>query len=191
MKEFLPEIKEMTAVLKKGGVIVYPTDTIWGIGCDATSPEAIRKIVEIKKRGEEKNFIVLLDSEARLHTYVSQIPEQAWSLIEYAEKPLTIIFDGARNLPDELIAEDGSIAIRVTKDEFCKYLIGAMNKPIVSTSANISGQPSPASFREISPDILNAADHVAKWRREEEKMPNAPSTIIRLRLNGQIEFIRR
>jgi L-threonylcarbamoyladenylate synthase len=190
MKEFLPEIKEITPILKKSGVILYPTDTIWGIGCDATSAEGINKIIEIKNRPEEKNFIVLLESESRLPTYVKEIPEQAWSLIEFSEKPLTIIYEGARNLPDELIAADGSIAIRVTKDEFCQYLIGALNKPIVSTSANISGQPSPKSFADIQPEILNSVDYVAKWRRN-DRSNQTPSTIIRLRKNGQIEFIRR
>ncbi len=189
-KEFIPEIKEMTNVLKNNGVILYPTDTIWGLGCDATSPEAIQKIIDIKQRSGEKNFIVLLDSESRLQTYVNNVPEQAWSLIEYAEKPLTIIYEGAKNLPPELIAADGSIAIRVTKDDFCKYLIGSLRKPIVSTSANISGQASPASFRDIDPEIVNAVDYTANWRRN-ERMNNPPSTIIRLRTNGEIEFIRR
>ena len=190
MKEFLPEIKEMASVLKKGGVILYPTDTIWGLGCDATSIDGIRKIMQIKQRSEQKNFIVLLDSESRLQTYVKEIPEQAWSLIEYAEKPLTIIYEGARNLPEELIAPDGTIAIRVTRDEFCKYLIGALNKPIVSTSANISGQPSPLSYMDINETIVQSVDYAAKWRRN-EKNNNTPSTIIRLRTSGQIEFIRR
>ena len=189
-KEFISEIREMTNVLKNNGVILYPTDTIWGLGCDATSPEAVQKIINIKKRSSEKNFIVLLDSESRLQTYVEQVPEQAWTLIEFSEKPLTIIYEKAKNLPHELIAEDGSIAIRVTKDDFCKYLIGALRKPIVSTSANFSGQPSPASFRDIDPEIVNGVDYAANWRRR-EKMNNPPSTIIRLRTNGEIEFIRR
>jgi L-threonylcarbamoyladenylate synthase len=190
MKEFLPEIKLLTNALKKDGVILYPTDTIWGLGCDATSPVAIQKIIDIKKRSEEKNFIVLLDSESRLQTYVEKVPEQAWSLIEFSEKPLTIIYDGAKNLPHELIAADGSIAIRVTKDEFCQYIIGSLRRPIVSTSANISGQPSPGSFTQIDEQIINAVDYATNWRRN-ERMINPPSTIIRLRSNGQIEFIRR
>jgi L-threonylcarbamoyladenylate synthase len=190
MKEFLPEIKIIAPLLKKGGIILYPTDTIWGIGCDATSPVAIKKIMEVKKRDEKKSFIVLLDSESRLSTYVEKVPEQAWPLIEFSERPLTIIYDGARNLPSELIAADGSIAIRVTKDEFCRYLIGALNKPIVSTSANISGQPAAASFDDIDKDILDSVDYVAHWRRK-ERITNQPSAIIRLRTNGEIEFIRR
>jgi L-threonylcarbamoyladenylate synthase len=190
MKEFLPEIKIMTPLLKKGGIILYPTDTIWGIGCDATSPSSVKRIMEIKKRNENKSFIVLLDSESRLSTYVEKVPEQAWALIEFDEKPLTIIYDGARNLPPELIAADGSVAIRVTKDEFCRYLIGALNKPIVSTSANISGMPAAASFEDIDPALLSQVDYVASWRRT-ERIKNQPSTIIRLRTNGEIEFIRR
>jgi L-threonylcarbamoyladenylate synthase len=159
MKEFLPEIKVMTTVLKNEGVILYPTDTIWGLGCDATSPLAIKKIIEIKQRTPDKNFILLLDNESRIQSYVTQVPEQAWQLIEYAEKPLTIIYEGARNLPPELIAADGSIAIRITRDEFCKYLIGALRKPLVSTSANKSGQPSPVSYSDIDPEIISSVDY--------------------------------
>jgi L-threonylcarbamoyladenylate synthase len=190
VKEFLPEIKTMTAVLKNNGVILYPTDTIWGLGCDATSEEAVKKIMKIKNRDREKSFILLLDHESRIQSYVNQVPEQAWQLIEYAERPLTIIYEGAKNLPAELIAADGSIAIRVTRDEFCKYLIGALRKPIVSTSANLSGRPSPASFADIDEEIVASVDYAAHWRRS-EKMTAAPSAIIRLRTNGEIEFVRR
>src|SRR5436190_104430 len=129
MKEFAEEAKRTLQVLKNGGIILYPTDTIWGLGCDATNPEAVNKIFDLKKRPSGKNFILLLDHESRLQSYVKEIPNQAWELIEFSEKPLTIIYEGARNLPAEVISEDGTVAIRVTRDEFCKHLIGGIKKP--------------------------------------------------------------
>ena len=190
MKEFLDDVKSAVNVFKKGGIILYPTDTIWGIGCDATNADAVKKIFSLKKRQNEKSFILLLDNESRLASYVKEIPEQAWSLIEYSEKPLTIIYDGAKNLPPVVISEDGSIAIRITKDEFCQYLIGAFRKPIISTSANISGKTAPASFDEIDEEIINGVDYVVKWRQK-EKISSKPSTIISIKSGGQIKFIRK
>jgi L-threonylcarbamoyladenylate synthase len=184
------EVKKTVDVLKRNGIILYPTDTIWGIGGDATRVEVIEKIIALKKRSSEKNFIVLLDEAARLPSYVEDVPEIAWSLIEYATRPLTIIYDKAKNLPEEILAPDGSIAIRITRDEFCKRIIAGLRKPLISTSANLSGERPPATFEEISQDIKKGVDCVVNWRRE-EKSRVQPSTIIRLRGNGEIKFIRR
>ena len=145
-EELKIEIKKSLEVLKSGGLILYPTDTIWGIGCDATNAAAINKVYELKKRSDSKSLILLVENESRILSYVREVPEQAWTLIEFAEKPLTIIYEEAKNLPQEIIASDGSIAIRVTKDEFCKNLLGLFRKPLVSTSANISGDSAPSSF---------------------------------------------
>ena len=183
------EVKKSLAVLKNGRVILYLTDTVWGLGCDATNPEAVRKIYEIKKRADSKTMILLVDLEARLSTYVKEIPEQAWPLIEFTDKPLTIVYDGARNLPPELIAEDGSIAIRVTNDEFCKNLIGVLRKPLVSTSANISGSPTPAIYQEVSEEIRSSVDYVVNWRKD-DRQRHAPSSIIKLQKGGLIQIIR-
>jgi L-threonylcarbamoyladenylate synthase len=183
------EIKKSLAVLKNGGVILYPTDTVWGLGCDATNPEAVKKIYEIKKRADSKTMILMVDLEARLSTYVKEIPEQAWPLIEFTDKPLTIVYDGARNLPPELIAADGSIAIRVTNDEFCKNLIGVLRKPLVSTSANISGSPAPAIYQEVSEEIRSAVDYVVNWRKD-DRQRHQPSSIIKLQKGGLIQIIR-
>ncbi len=183
------EIKKSLAVLKNGGVILYPTDTVWGLGCDATNPEAVKKIYEIKKRADSKTMILLVDLEARLSTYVKEIPEQAWPLIEFTDKPLTIVYDGARNLPPELIAEDGSVAIRVTNDEFCKNLIGVLRKPLVSTSANISGSPAPAIYQEVSEEIRSAVDYIVNWRKD-DRQRHPPSSIIKLQKGGLIQIIR-
>ena len=183
------EIKKALAVLKNGGVILYPTDTIWGLGCDATNVEAVRKIYSIKKRSESKSMILLVDLEARLSTYVKEIPEQAWPLIEFTDKPLTIVYDGARNLPIELIAEDGSIAIRVTNDEFCKNLIGVLRKPLISTSANISGTPAPSIYQEVTEEIRSSVDYVVNWRKD-DRQKHPPSSIIKLQKGGLIQIIR-
>ena len=190
MKEFLEDLKKAVLVIKNNGIILYPTDTIWGIGCDATSVEAIKKIFDLKQRDFSKNFILLLDHESRLASYVKEVPEQAWAMIEYSEKPLTIIYNGAKNLPEELISDDGSIAIRITRDDFCKNLIGALRKPLISTSANISGMPAPSSFYEIQNPIIKGVDYVVNWRQN-EKVISKPSTIISLGTDGQIKFIRQ
>lgn len=183
------EIKKALAVLKNGGVILYPTDTIWGLGCDATNVDAVKKIYSIKKRAESKSMILLVDLEARLSTYVKEIPEQAWPLIEFTDKPLTIVYDGARNLPAELIAEDGSIAIRVTSDEFCKNLIGVLRKPLVSTSANISGTPAPSIYQEVTEEIRSSVDYIVNWRKD-DRQRHTPSSIIKLQKGGLIQIIR-
>ena len=176
-------------VLKKGGIILYPTDTIWGIGCDPTNEEAVTRIYTIKQRKDEKSMLILLSDSAMIENYVAEVPEIAWKLIEIAEKPLTIIYPGARNLARNLIADDGSIGIRVVKDEFCYQMISKFGKPIVSTSANISGMPWPPSFKRVEKNILKAVDYVVTYRQNEEKR-GKPSGIIKLGLRGEVKVIR-
>nr|CRY94462.1 hypothetical protein [uncultured prokaryote] len=183
------EIKKACEVLQKGGVILYPTDTVWGIGCDAINEEAVRRVYEIKKRADSKAMLVLVDSPVKVDFYVKDVPVVAWDLIEMATRPLTIIYDGARNLAPNLIAEDGSVGIRVTNEEFSRQLCFRFRKAIVSTSANISGEPAAAVFSEISEEILNAVDYVVDYRREETGHPK-PSSIIRLGAGGVVKIIR-
>ena len=189
LREYRDDIRQAIEVMNKGGVILYPTDTIWGIGCDATNEAAVRRVFEIKKRADAKALITLVDSEAKLEFYVNDIPEVAWDLIEVAERPLTIIFDHARNLAPNLLAEDGSAGIRITKEEFSKNLCMRMKRAIVSTSANISGEPSPKCFADISPEILQAVDYVCTSRRNETHNPPA-SNIIKLGSGGEVKVIR-
>jgi L-threonylcarbamoyladenylate synthase len=183
------EIKNALDILRKGGIILYPTDTIWGIGCDATNEEAIKRIYKLKHRPDAKSMIILLDNEAKIPSYVRQVPEQAWQLLEYAEKPLTIIYPEAKNLPTAIIYE-GTIGIRVTKDEYCKKLIEKLRKPIVSTSANISGTNSPSNFTEIADEIKRGVDYIVALRQE-EKTKSVPSTIVEVGIKGEIKFIRK
>ena len=154
------DVKKACEVMQKGGIILYPTDTIWGIGCDATNAEAVKRVYDIKKRADSKAMLVLVDSSVKVDFYVRDVPAVAWDLIDYATKPLTIIYDGARNLAENLLAEDGSVGIRVTGEAFSKELCFRFRKAIVSTSANISGQPSPANFSEISEEIKQAVDYI-------------------------------
>lgn len=189
LREYRDDIRQAVEVMNQGGVILYPTDTIWGIGCDATNEDAVRRVFEIKKRADAKALITLVDSEAKLEFYVNDIPEVAWDLIEVAERPLTIIFDHARNLAPNLLAEDGSAGIRITKEEFSKNLCMRMKRAIVSTSANISGEPSPKCFADISPEILQAVDYVCTSRRNENHNPPA-SNIIKLGSGGEVKVIR-
>ena len=183
------EIKKACEVMQKGGVILYPTDTVWGIGCDATNEEAVKRVFEIKKRADSKAMLVLVDSEAKVEFYVDDVPTVAWDLIEMTTKPLTIIYDGARNLASNLIAEDGSVGIRVTAETFSKELCFRFRQAIVSTSANISGEPAPAVFSEISDEIKNAVDYVVDFRREETGHPKS-SSIIKLGRGGVVKVIR-
>ena len=183
------EIKKACEVLQKGGVILYPTDTVWGIGCDATNEEAVRRVYEIKKRADSKAMLVLVDSPVKVDFYVKDVPVVAWDLIEMATRPLTIIYDGARNLAPNLIAEDGSVGIRVTSEEFSKQLCFRFRKAIVSTSANVSGEPSPATFSDISEEIKQAVDYIVQSRQTETSAPK-PSSIIKLGKGGQIKIIR-
>ena len=184
------EILKAFEVLKSGGIILYPTDTIWGIGCDATNEKATKRIYELKKRSDTKSMILLLDNEMKLQSYIREVPENAYDLIEYSEKPLTIIYDDAKNLAPNVIAEDGSVGIRITKDPFCKKLLERFRKPITSTSANISGQNPPGNFSEITEEIKSGVDYIVDLRQEEYSV-NLPSTIIRLKTNGEIKFIRK
>lgn len=183
------DIDRAIAVMQQGGVIVYPTDTIWGIGCDATNEEAVRKVYALKQRDDSKALITLVDSEAKIEFYVREVPEVAWQLIEVADKPLTIIYDGARNLAPNLIAADGSVALRITREPFSRELCRRFRKAIVSTSANISGAPAPKTFADISEDILSGADYVCSSRREED-IPHIPSSIIKLGAGGEVKVIR-
>lgn len=184
------DIKKAVEVMKNGGVILYPTDTVWGIGCDATNAEAVAKVYKIKQRDDSKALICLVDSDARLQRYVRNAPEVAWNVMELATKPTTVIFDEAVNLAHNLIAEDGSIAMRITNEEFSKELCYRFQKPIVSTSANISGQPAAQNYCDISEELLNAVDYVCFSRRQENK-PHTPSSIIKIKNNGEIDIIRK
>lgn len=184
------EIKKAREVLAQGGVILYPTDTIWGLGCDATNPRAVEKIYAIKQRAENKAMIVLLDNPGKLELYVKDLPGLAWDLIELSEKPLTIIYQGAKNLAANLIAEDGSVAIRISREAFSQGLCKAFRKAIVSTSANISGMPAPGCFKDISGEIVSAVDYVVDYRRNEPAGKARPSSIISLGKGGEIKIIR-
>ena len=183
------EIGKAVEVLREGGIVIYPTDTIWGLGCDATNPDAVRRVYEIKKRADSKAMLVLVDSSVKVDFYVQDVPEVAWDLIELADKPLTIIYSGARNLAPNLLAEDGSVGIRVTSEDFSRRLCQQFRKAIVSTSANISGQPSPANFSEISDDVKSQVDYIVGFRQDDISRPK-PSSIIKLDKGGVIKIIR-
>ena len=183
------EIKNACSILYKGGLILYPTDTIWGIGCDATNEDAVRRVFELKQRADSKALIVLMDSPAKLGFYMEEVPEISWDLIELSEKPLTIIYPKARNLASNLLAEDGSVGVRITREDFSRHLCERFHKAIVSTSANISGQSSPRFFDEISPEIINGVDYVVNYRRN-DTTPTQPSSIIKLGVGGQVQVIR-
>ena len=187
------DIKKAVEVLKKGGVILYPTDTVWGIGCDATNAEAVKRVYDIKQRDDSKALICLVDSDARLQRYVRNVPDVAWQLIDSMKegdvKPTTIILDGAINLAENLIAEDGSIALRITQEAFSKELCYRFQKALVSTSANISGEPAAPNYCDIDPRIMEQVDYVC-WSRRQEHKPHTPSSIIRLRQDGEVTIIR-
>ena len=183
------EAKKAVEVMRKGGVILYPTDTVWGIGCDATNPEAVKRVYEIKRRTDSKALLLLVDSADRLARYVGNVPAVAWDLVELTDKPLTIIYDGARNLAPNLIAEDGSVGIRVTSELFSKELCYRFQKAVVSTSANISGEPTPANFSEISQEIIDAVDYVVNYKQLDMGRPKA-SSIIKLGADGTVAIVR-
>lgn len=187
--DFLKEVEAALIVLRSGGVILYPTDTVWGLGCDATNESTIKKIYEVKQRDDSKSLIILVADEREILQYVAAPDLAVFDFIEQQQKPTTIIFDGAINLPDNLVAEDGSIAIRIVQDSFCRHLIKRLRKPIVSTSANISGQPSPVFFDEIKEEIRSSVDHIVQWRQS-DKMPSQPSQIIRWKNDGSHDVIR-
>ena len=184
------DIKNAIEAMKNGGVILYPTDTVWGIGCDATNAEAVKRVYDIKQRDDSKALICLVDSDDRLQRYVRNVPDVAWQLIDCVEKPTTLILDGAVNLAPNLIAEDGSIGIRITKEAFSHELCYRFQKAIVSTSANISGEPAAQNYRDIDPRILEKVDYVC-WTRRQEHQPHQPSSIIKLSADGQVVIIRK
>jgi L-threonylcarbamoyladenylate synthase len=187
------DIKNAVEVMRRGGTILYPTDTVWGIGCDATNAAAVSKVYQIKQRDDSKALICLVDSDARLQRYVRQVPDVAWQLIDSLKeggRPTTLILDGAVNLAPNLIAADGSIGIRITSEPFSKELCYRFQKAIVSTSANISGEPAAQNYRDIDPRILEAVDYVC-WSRRQEHQPHQPSSIIRLGQGGEVEIIRK
>lgn len=184
------DLKKAADIIQQGGVILYPTDTIWGIGCDATNVKAVERIYKIKQRADSKAMLILLESENRLNQYVREVPEVAWELLKVADKPITIIYPGAKNIASNLIAEDGSIGIRIPNDEFCRKLMQRIKKPLVSTSANISGQPNPSLFSDISEAIKTEVDYIVNWRQDEIHSPQ-PSSIIALGLGGKIKILRK
>lgn len=175
--------------MRQGGVILYPTDTVWGIGCDATNAEAVAKVYQIKQRDDSKALICLVDSDARVQRYVRNVPNVAWDIMELSLKPTTVILDGAVNLALNLVADDGSIAMRITKEPFSHELCYRFQRPIVSTSANISGQPAAQNYCDIDPALLEAVDYVC-WSRRQEHKPHTPSSIIKLTEDGQVTIIR-
>jgi len=184
------DIRKAVEVLRKGGVILYPTDTIWGIGCDATNAEAVAKVYKIKQRDDSKAMICLVDSAERMQRYVRNVPNVAWDLVELATKPTTLILDDAVNLAPNLVAEDGSVALRVTAEPFSKELCYRFQKALVSTSANISGEPAASNYKDISEELLNAVDYVC-WSRRQEHKPHTPSSIIKLNKDGEVTVIRK
>jgi L-threonylcarbamoyladenylate synthase len=184
------EIDKALSILKNGGVILYPTDTVWGLGCDATNEAAVAKINLIKGRASDKSFIILLDNDNKIQSYVSEVPDVAYELIEYSENPLTIIFSNAKNLAPGVINNDGTVGIRIVKHDFCLQLLQRFRKPITSTSANISGSPTPQTFDEISEEIKDAVDYIVDWEQQ-ITTPKKPSTIMKLGPGGQFSFIRR
>lgn len=184
------DIQNAVNVMREGGVILYPTDTVWGIGCDATNADAVAKVYKIKQRDDSKALICLVDSDARLQRYVRQVPNVAWDIFDLATKPTTVILEGAVNLAPNLIAEDGSIAMRITHEDFSKELCYRFQKAIVSTSANISGQPPAQNYQDIAPELLEAVDYVCFSRRNERKS-HTPSSIIKLAQNGEVTIIRK
>lgn len=183
------DIRRAVEVMNKGGIILYPTDTIWGLGCDATNADAVRRIYEIKQRTDAKALISLVDSETKVQFYVKEVPEVAWDVMELSERPMTVVFDGGRNLAPNLLAEDGSVAIRITKEAFSKELCMRMKCAVVSTSANISGKPAPRCFAEISEEIKGAVDYICTSRQDEPPTQKA-SSIIKLGAGGEVTIIR-
>jgi len=184
------EVAKAFKIVQDGGIILYPTDTIWGIGCDATNTEAVQKIYRLKQRDETKSMIILLDTDNKLPSYISDVPDLAYDLMEFAENPLTLVMPGAKNISPALISSDGSIGVRVSGHPFCQQLIQRLRKPLVSTSANISGKPSPQYFSQINQEIIDGVNYVVDIDQHSMEIKN-PSTIMRLAPNGSFEFIRR
>lgn len=193
MSDYSEDIRQAVEVLRKGGVILYPTDTVWGLGCDATNSEAVKRIFQIKRRADAKALITLVGSIAQLERTVDEVPEVAYQLIEFSDRPMTIVYDAplaSARIAPELLAEDGTIGVRVTAEEFSAGLCRAFRKPLVSTSANISGSPAPEVYTQIDPEILAAVDYVCLSRRNEAPGGARPSSVIRLSAGGLFKIIR-
>jgi L-threonylcarbamoyladenylate synthase len=183
------EVHNAFQIIQNGGIILYPTDTVWGIGCDATSEDAVRKIYALKRRAESKSMIVLANGERMMYQIFNEIPEVAWQIIDLSEKPTTLVLDNPRNVAKSIIAHDNTLGVRLVREPFCYKLMERMKKPLVSTSANISGAPAPQSFAEISPEILNGVDYVVNLHRDREG--GRPSAIIKLTRDSQVKIIRK
>ena len=186
---FHEDIEQSLRVLRQGGVILYPTDTVWGIGCDATNKAAVERIYTIKRRNETRSMLCLADGFDMLATYVDHVPDIAMQLIDEATRPLSMIYPKAKNLAVNLIADDGSIGIRIVQEPFCRQLIRELGKPLVSTSANISGEPTPCTFDEISGEIKTAVDYIVSWRQDDRRAATA-SSIIQLNVDGSYHTVR-
>lgn len=189
MTDFFAEVEATLNVLRQGGTVLYPTDTVWGLGCDATDEEAVKKIYRIKQRPDSKSLIVLMADERDVLQYVAAPDLAVFDFLERQSRPTTVVFENAVNLPANLVAEDGSIAIRLVQDDFCRHLIKRLRKPLVSTSANVSGQPSPKFFEEVSAEIKSSVDYAVQWRQA-DKTPSQPSQIIRWKEGGTYDVLR-
>lgn len=182
------EINNTLQVLKQGGIILYPTDTVWGIGCDATNYEAVKKVYKLKQRNDSKAMICLVNNYAMLEKHIDTVPQIAYTILDVAVQPTTIIYDHPAGVAENLIAEDNTLAIRIVTHDFCEKLLKYLKKPLVSTSANISGQPTPKSFKEISEEILKGVDYVVNL--QDTKSSTKPSSIIKLTNDGRVQIIR-
>lgn len=187
--DFSSDIKEALNVLKNGGIILYPTDTVWGIGCDARNSQAVKKIYDLKKREDSKSMIVLVNNIPALERIVDDVPDAAYEILDNSVSPITLILDEAHNVAPEIIADDGSLGIRVTNEKFSNELCKRLGAPLVSTSANLSGHPSPASFSEISDEIKKGVDYIVNYRRNDSSKAS-PSSIIKIHKNGVFKIIR-
>ena len=187
--EALTDIRNAVETMRKGGVILYPTDTIWGLGCDATNAEAVKRIYDIKQRSDSKALIVLVDSEVKVQFYVKEVPDVAWDIIEMSNKPTTIIYDGAYNLAPNLLGDNESVGIRISHEKFSQELCARFGKPVVSTSANVSGEPAAATFAQINPAIVQGVDYVVKYRQD-DTAPHSASNIIMLSSDGTFKILR-
>lgn len=183
------EVIKAYEVIKEGGIILYPTDTVWGIGCDATNADAVARIYKLKQRAETQSMIVLMNGEKMMHTVFKDIPEVAWQIMDLSENPTTLVLDNPRNIAPNLIAPDKTLGIRIIKEPFCFKLLERMKKPLVSTSANISGQATPKSFKQISPEIIKGVDYIVNLHQD--KIAGKPSTIIKLTSDSQVKVIRK
>jgi L-threonylcarbamoyladenylate synthase len=187
---FKEDIENSLKVLHDGGVILYPTDTVWGIGCVATISSAIDKVLRIKTRRDNKNLIILVNSNSMLERYVRDIPDVALNILRVSDKPITIIYPKAKNLPNSICAEDGSVGIRICMEDFCNELITRLRRPLISTSANISGEPAPSNFGDISEAVISSVDYIVRYRQD-DRQKQYPSPIIKIEQNGVIKIIRK